>query len=469
MVRTLSTYCRINCAIVLLWLSCSTLAAVTVEQASRLGGAELTPVGAERSGNAEGTIPSWTGGLEKLEASGSDANFLEDPFPDDQPLFSITAENMEHYADRLSEGQKALLRNHPDSWRMDVYPTRRSASYPEFVYDAIRSNATRAMVDLGGSGGVREAKISSPFPIPAQGVEVVWNHNLRWRGVAVNRYEGQASPTRGLGKYTLVVFEDQLAFPYGAPASEQVYGGKLPYVAIALKSKVIAPGKSAGRGQLVLESSNPNRMTRKTWQYNPSLRRVFRTPFSGFDNPAPLSEGLRFNDETDMYNGSPALFDWKLVGKRELYVPYNAYRLHDGSLEVGDILKSHHIDPRLSRYELHRVWVVEGTLKVGGGPDGRLRSRHSYSRRVLYVDEDSWSVLLADNYDDKGRLWRFSEGHLINYYQVPVPWYTLQTNYDFRQRRYLVSGLDNRFGPYEFTDTINPIEFSPNSLDYYVR
>ena len=171
-----------------------------------------------------------------------------------------------------------------------------------------------------------------------------------------------------------------------------------------------------------------------------------------------------------MFNGSPALFDWKLVGKRELYVPYNAYRLHDSSLKVKDILQNDHIAPGLARYELHRVWVVEGSLKKGGGgADGRLRTHHSYSRRVLYVDEDSWSVLLADNYDNDGKLWRFSEGHLINYYQVPVPWYTLQTNYDFKQRRYLVSGLDNEFGPYEFTDSVNPIEFSPNSLDYYVR
>jgi hypothetical protein len=240
-----------------------------------------------------------------------------------------------------------------------------------------------------------------------------------------------------------------------------------------MKSKVIAPGFSRGRGQLVLESSNFNTIPRRTWVYNQNLRRVFRTPFSGFDNPAPLSQALRFNDETDMYNGSPAVFTWKLLGKREMYIPYNAFGLHGGDLRADDIVGSEHISPDLARYELHRVWVVEGTVKAPTRAVNPLRGvaerGHSYSKRVFYVDEDSWSIVLADSYDAGGELWRFSEGHLINYYHVPVPWYTLQTSYDFRQRRYLVTGLDNQLGPYKFKESINAIEFSPNALDNYVR
>jgi len=186
-----------------------------------------------------------------------------------------------------------------------------------------------------------------------------------------------------------------------------------------------------------------------------------------------LSEGLRFNDETDMYNGSPAIFDWKLLGKREMFIPYNAYRLHGGKLDADDIVGPEHIAPELARYELHRVWVVEGTAKSTTRVLNTLRGvanrGHSYSKRILYIDEDSWSVTLADSYDADGNLWRFSEGHLINYYNVPVPWYTLQTSYDFRQERYLVTGLDNQLGPYKFKETINATEFSPNALDYYVR
>jgi hypothetical protein len=461
------------CATALAWLAAATLAGVDERDAARLGGDELTPIGAERSGNADGTIPAWAGGLDSSKLSSSKGKFLPDPFHDDKILFSITAENLDQYTDKLSEGQKALLRNNPDSWKMNVYPTRRSSSYPDFVYSAVKLNATRSEVDLSNLGGVKNADISSPFPIPSQGVEVVWNHNLRWRGVAVERFEGMAAPTRITGNFSLIVFEDKIAFPYGAP--KETFDGKrdFPQISLAIKSKVIAPGFFRGGGQLVLESNNFNLNARKTWVYNQNLRRVFRSPFSGFDNPAPLSEGLRFNDETDMYNGSPAVFNWKLLGKREMFIPYNAYRLHGGKLAAADIVGSKHISPDRARYELHRVLVVEGTVKNPTRTLNTLRGvanrGHSYSKRVLYIDEDSWSVALADNYDSEGNLWRFSEGHLINYYHVPVPWYTLQTSYDFKQQRYLVTGLDNQVGPYKFKASINATEFSPNALDYYVR
>ena len=469
----MSTKFTALCILAIVWFASASSAAVDEQEAARLGGDELTPLGAERAGNKAGTIPPWTGGLDGSTVNFTPGKFLPDPYPNDEILFSITAENIDQHADKLSEGQKALLRNNPDSWKMNVYPSRRSSSYPDFVYQAVKLNATRSAVDLDEFGGVKDADISSPFPIPSQGVEVVWNHNLRWRGIAVDRFEGLAAPTRITGNFSLVVFEDKIAFPYAAPVKNFVSKREFPEVSLAMKSKVIAPGFSRGRGQLVLESSNFNTIPRRTWVYNQNLRRVFRTPFSGFDNPAPLSQGLRFNDETDMYNGSPAVFTWKLLGKREMYIPYNAFGLHGGDLRADDIVGSEHISPDLARYELHRVWVVEGTVKASTRAVNPLRGvaerGHSYSKRVFYVDEDSWSIVLADSYDAGGELWRFSEGHLINYYHVPVPWYTLQTSYDFRQRRYLVTGLDNQLGPYKFKESINAIEFSPIALDNYVR
>jgi hypothetical protein len=291
-------------------------------------------------------------------------------------------------------------------------------------------------------------------------VEVIWNHNLRWRGIRFKRINGQTPVTRILGSYRVILFLEEGAFPYGLPERSELHK-RYPGTLFAFKQKVVAPGLLTGNAQLVIESINPNKAPRNTWVYNPSLRRVFRTPFSGFDNPGPFTEGLRLNDEADMYNGSPELFAWRLVGKRELFIPYNSYRLHSSDVDYDDILESHHINPALARYELHRVWVVEGTLKPG--------EKHVYSKRVFYVDEDSWQIAVADNYDKKGQLWRFSEGYMLNYYDVPVPWYTLEVYHDLKKRRYLVNGLDNLRHTYRFEDTINPREFSPNALDYYVR
>lgn len=443
---------------------------VSAAQATRLGGAELTPVGAERGGNVAGTIPAWTGGITSPVPGYEPGNRHIDPYPQDPVLFTITAANMHEYADNLSEGQKALLQRYPDTWAMNVYPTRRSAAYPDFVYTALKTNATEAEVIPGGLGGVRNTIVASPFPIPGSGVEVVWNHNLRWRGIHIIRPTALAAVTRR-GNYTLMQIQEEWAAPYAIPGPDELKT-KFPHLFGALKQKVLSPGFLAGGGRLALESIDYNIVQRQSWIYSPDLRRVLRTPFSGYDNPSPNTDALRFNDEIDMFNGSPVLFNWKLLGKRELFIPYNAYRLEQGSLRADDILQKRHINPDHARYELHRVWVVEGTVKVAQRNPNALRLEdrgHQYSRRVFYFDEDTWQLAVADNYNSNGDLWRVSEGHVMNFYEVPVTWYNMEVFYDLIQERYLVTGLNNQRQATRFGDQINPRLFGPNALDYYVR
>ena len=426
---------------------------------TRPGGTERTPLGAERSGNADGTIPEWAGGITEPPADYVPGAHYADPFSDDPVLFSITAGNLDTYADRLSEGQMALLRAYPDTWRMNVYPTRRSASYPKWVYEAVEANAATARVIMEGKGGVSGANVSSPFPVPESGVEVVWNHNLRWRGIRLSRSFGQAAVTRK-GRYNVILALQDWAFPYAAPPGTALRD-KFPNMLLALKSKTIQPGLLAGNGSLALEPIDQTADPRKTWRYNRALRRVLRLPNVAHEFPAFNVDNLRTVDEFDMFNGSPERFEWRLLGKRELFIPYNAYPIHSADAGYGDIIRTRHINPELARYELHRVWVVEGTLKPG--------MTHIYSRRVFYVDEDSWQIAVADNYDLDGQLWRTSEAHALNYYQVPVQWSTLEVYYDLKAQRYLVSGLDNQRNPYRFSEQADPREFSPNALTFYIR
>ena len=445
-------------------------AAVSAAEAARLGGTELTPLGAERNGNEAGTIPPWTGGITGPVPGYRVGDQHIDPYAQDRLLFTITAENMHEHADKLSAGQKALLQRYPDSWAMNIYPTRRSAAYPEFVYEALKTNAVNAEVIPGGRGGVRNTIVSSPFPIPASGEEVVWNHNLRWRGIHITRPTALAAITRR-GNYTVMQMHEEWAAPYAIPGPHPLKS-QFPTLLGAIKQKVLSPAFLAGGGRLALESIDYNLVQRQSWFYSPDLRRVLRTPFSGYDNPSPSTDALRFNDEVDMFNGSPVLFKWKLLGKREMYIPYNAYRLNSGSLRSDDILLQRHINPEHARYELHRVWVVEGTVKVAERNPNALRLEdrgHQYSRRIFYIDEDAWQVALSENYDRNGELWRVSEGHVINFYEVPVPWYNLEVFYDLKQERYLVIGLNNQRQVTRFGDQINPRLFGPNALDYYVR
>ena len=446
------------------------VASISPEELQRLGGAELTPVGAERGPNAAGTIPPWDGGITGPIPGYSPGDHHPDPFVDDKVLFTITAANRHEYDEHLSAGQKALLDQYPESWRMPVYPSRRSAAYPDFVYEALLRNATESELIATGRGGVSNARVTSPFPIPREGVEVVLNHNLRWRGIHISRFNGEAAVTRR-GNYTVSLLEEEFTFPYAQPGESELKTLS-PYLLGAVKQKVLAPTFMAGSARLVIESINYNEMQRLAWRYNPDLRRVIRIPFAGQDNPEPGTDALRFNDEVDMYNGSPMAFSWKLLGKREMYIPYNAYRLHSDALEYDEIVQQHHINPEHTRYELHRVWVVEGTVRVKKrNPNAlRLENRgHVYARRVFYVDEDSWQIAMAENYDESGQLWRFSEGHMINFYEVPVPWYTLEVYHDLKARRYLVYGLNNQRRAPVFDDYVNPMLFGPNALDFYVR
>jgi hypothetical protein len=166
-------------------------------------------------------------------------------------------------------------------------------------------------------------------------------------------------------------------------------------------------------------------------------------------------------DDYELFNGATDRYDWTILGKREMLIPYNAYRIHSDQLDYDDILQIGHINPQHTRYELHRVWVVEGRLKDD--------AKHIYSRRVFYLDEDSWQIGVSESYDLEGKLWRVAESHALNYYNVPVHLSTLQVFHDLKERRYVAEGIDNQLKPYEFLTTADPREFSPNSLLYYAR
>jgi len=80
------------------------------------------------------------------------------------------------------------------------------------------------------------------------------------------------------------------------------------------------------------------------------------------------------------------------------------------------------------------------------------------------VDEDSWQVLLNDNYDNRDQLWRVSEGHVINYYEKPTLWTTLEVHFDLQSGRYLAIGLDNESGMYDFTIKRTFQDYTPAAL-----
>ena len=336
---------------------------------------------------------------------------------------------------------------------MSIYKSRRSASYPEHVYQATLENATKTELVEGGNG-IIEAAIGIPFPVPKNGLEAIWNHILRYRGEKIVREGGQAAPTAS-GDYTYMGFDDQLLIPYGVKG---VKASELQETNILFKfkQKVTEPARLAGTALLVHETMDQIKTPRQAWTYNTGQRRVRRAPNVAYDAPGTASDGLRTTDDFDMFNGAPNRYNWTLKGKQELLIPYNDYRLHSDDLKYDQILQPGHINPELVRYEKHRVWVVEANLKSD--------TRHTYKKRVFYIDEDSWQVAVTDIYDNRDELYRVGVAHGINYYEVPTQWSTLEVFHDLQSRRYIAMGLDNEANMYDFSADLQDVDFTSSAL-----
>src|SRR5262245_25020018 len=363
-------------------------AAVTAEEAKKLG-TTLTSVGAEKAGNAAKTIPEYTGGLTTPPAGFKPGDGIRpDPFAGEKPLLSIDAKNMAQHEANLTDGAKALMKAYP-SFRIDVYKTQRTAAFPKYVVDNTIANATRAKTTNDGRS-MQGAHAGFPFPIPQDGYEAMWNHLVRFNGQAYEaKYRNLNVDASGRTALATEGVSNQ-EFPYWDPskASDIYWRIKLTYT---------GPARRAGEALMIVDPLDIGSKDRRAWTYLPGQRRVKVAPDLAHDTPNPGTAGATTFDDTFIFNGSMDRFDFKLVGKKEMLVPYNAYAAVYGAKQ-DELLKPNHLNPDFVRWELHRVWVVEATLKEG--------KRHVYSKRTFYLDEDSWAALASDQYDARGQLYR---------------------------------------------------------------
>ncbi len=365
-------------------------AAVTPEEAGKLK-TTLTPMGAEKAGNADGTIPAWDGGYTTAPPGFKPGDKRPDPFASEKPLFSVTGQNMDKYADKLTDGVKVILKKYP-SVRLDVYPTHRSAAFPRYIYDNIFINATRAKTTDNGLS-VEGAYGGIPFPIVKDGFEAMWNHLLAFRGVSTrNPYRNYLMLPEGK-KVLAVEAEDFFQFPYyykDVPIEK--FNGEFLY----FRQLQTAPPFKAGETILTRDPVDMYGKGRQAWQYLVGQRRTRRAPSIAYDTPDFVSSGHNYFDEVFMFNGALDRYDWKLLEKKEMYIPYNCNKFF--LQKDMDAMGEHTFNPDHVRWELHRVWVVEGTLAPG--------KRHVVAKRRMYIDEDSWFAILYDGWDGQGLLWR---------------------------------------------------------------
>ncbi|MBP2313518.1 DUF1329 domain-containing protein [Azospirillum soli] len=433
-------------ATLLLMLSLPAAAPAAAEEAPVPAlGIELTPYGAVRAGNRTRAIPAWTGGLTQAPKDHAAGRHVPDPYDEDGRWFTVGPADIDRYKLRLSAGLQALLQKHPTSFEIPLFPTRRSAAFPQRVYDETLENATRAK--LGENGlALSGAKIGVPFPLPANGVQAMWNHILRWRGETVSRTSATILPTQ-TGELPQTLYREDRLSTYAAGQE----GRPAFYRRTALSPKGV-PGATL----LLHGTLNPIQSGFSAWFRAGETGKGVRAPDFAYDTPDPATGGIRTADMLDMFSGPLDRFDFTLVSRREMYVPYNAYRMNTPSLAPVDFLWPNHPNPQFLRYEMHRVWVVEAKVKPG--------YRHALPERTYYLDEDSWQIVMADHYNAKGELVRYSEVHGITDPRIPVFYPAIEITYDLAGDRYVISGVDNLLKPPAFGTPMKPEEFAPETL-----
>lgn len=398
----------------------------TLVEAAELG-KDLTPIGAERAGNKEGTIPAWTGGDLKAPAGWKPGTPRPDPYAGDKVLFSIDAGNLDRYKDKLTDGQSTLVKT-LKGYRMDVYPTRRSCGYPSAVYDNTKKNATQAALAANGFDLEKAVSGGVPFPQPTNGAQALWNHKLRWLGEGrIERYSTVFSQPGG-GKVVPLVQDQWTSTPNGNLAGKpipQADGEEL-----RILNEVVSP--AARTGELILLHYFMAK-DNDAWLYFPGQRRVRRAPTFSYDNPVPGYENLLAVDQYPMFSGRLDRYDWKLVGKQELFIPYNTFKFNDVGHKLTDVFGPDYAKRDLIRYELHRVWKIEGTLKAG--------QRHTFPKRTAYLDEDTWMMVAADLYDAQGKVWRAMESYPYVAWELPACVYQGYISHDLTVGRYMADNM----------------------------
>jgi hypothetical protein len=428
----------------------------TAAEIAKLGleGTELTPAGAIRAGNAEGTIPEWKNEPIKPPADFKPGTYHADPFAADQVLFKITAQNYKEHADKLTPGQQKMFETYPDYF-MNIYPTRRSAVHPEYVYKAAMENAGRARIipspNFRNMVAVEGAVIAWAFPIPKNGPQAIMSHATRpiepWKRLIEN-----VTPVTSSGNYETVKSEIRYQAPYANPTNTlDNYDPTVPGSGFSYYQTILAPPKSAGQVVLAREPLTFVKQFRQAWSYSPGQRRVKRAPQIVYDNPLTASDGLATTDQKGGFNGPNDRFEWTLVGRKEIYVPYNAYKLWAPGVDIPQMITAEgRLNQDLARYELHRVWVVEAKLREG--------TRHDYGRRTFYYDEDTWAVMLQDGYDRRGEMWRLWEEHGLMFYDQKV-WASfpppVAVQYDMSAGRMFLASIDKQVPP-DFSFRVDP-------------
>ncbi len=358
---------------------------------------------------------------EPIESYNPELNSYPDPYSDDNVILIIDKNNFEEFSETiLTPGQVEMFKLYPNSFKMNVYESRRSCSVPPEVIHLTKENAL--LVDEGE--GIIGVIGSIPFPNPTEALHHVWNHILRYRGVEI------------FGSSPFFIINPDGSRIYGAgEAIAKNFWNPFTKNDKGLQGmimiKVTHPPRLADASALIIESLNAFKTPRRSWVYNPGTRRVRRAPDIAYDYKPSASQGITTADQSGGFNGAKDRYDWKNLGVQKKLMPYNAYKFHETPIE--EALQPYHVNQDILRYELVNVNVVQADLKSG--------KRHIIPHRTMYFDLDSHNMLSEETYDGEMVIQTYREFPLINFYDQPMCLSIHEATYDLTTKRYELSSV----------------------------
>ncbi len=388
-----------------------------------------------------------------LSEFNSDSDSYPDPFSLDQIIMTIDAENYISFKETLlTPGQIKMFETYPKTFKMNIYPSRRSCAVPPEVLELTKENAL--LIDDGE--GVEGVVGSIPFPSPSKALHHVWNHILRYRGVEIY----------GASPFYIINPDGTQTYGAGEAIAKNFWN---PYVTNEeaglqgmLMTKVTNPPRLADASTLVIESLNAFKTPRKAWVYNPGTRRVRRAPDISYDYMPSAAQGLTTVDQVDGFNGAKDRYNWLDLGEQLRLMPYNAYKFHETKIE--EVLTPYHVNQDFLRYELVKVNVIEAKLKDD--------KRHIIPKRIMYFDTDSHNMLSEETFDNRNTIMAYREFPIINFYDQPMCLSIHSATYDFATKRYQLQSVRSTDIPkvqWKLNEPHDINMFTPEGLKRFAR
>jgi uncharacterized protein DUF1329 len=337
---------------------------------------------------------------------------------DVQPGDTITKENMDKAGDLLIPGVQWFVQN---GMPIKVAPTKK-VEWPTLYREATEKYSSQVQLSADGRE-IFNYVAGAPFPNidandPLAGAKIMWNQEQKpaytdnvgseWLMETVTA-QGARERTYQSAFWRRMMWTGRL---YLDP--KPVVRSNPPLRYTEQLGPLFEPFDLKGAGVLsnrYMAAAVPD----DTYLYLPELRRVRRI---GVEDRGDALWGADVDlDSLWGFNAKVSLWQFRLLAEKEILASLHAGQYGDHSIWCAPSDGTHGVRafmPCNINWEKRPVWVVEGLPTA--------YSQYAFSKRILYVDQDTLSVLFTESFDQEEEPWRLFF-NIFNYTKTPYEGY----------------------------------------------